>query len=189
MQQPTFAYSPAPELTGRPGSRRPVIVVGAGPVGLCAAIDLAQHGVPVLLLDEDSRLSEGSRAICFSKRTLEPEAYLRLRLRRHALHAAVLEPRIQRVAIEESVTSYMAIARAKIHRGLEDIIVPGVLKDYDLPDLARHIGPKRLWIVEPRLPSGTRIRPNAAKAEYPGFPIRYRPESVPVENVYGEWLK
>ena len=71
MQQPTFAYSPAPELTGRPGSRRPVIVVGAGPVGLCAAIDLAQHGVPVLLLDEDSRLSEGSRAICFSKRTLE----------------------------------------------------------------------------------------------------------------------
>ena len=31
--------------------RRPVVVVGAGPVGLAAAIDLAQHGQPVLLLD------------------------------------------------------------------------------------------------------------------------------------------
>ncbi|MBU9443503.1 FAD-dependent oxidoreductase [Burkholderia multivorans] len=50
---------------------RPVIVVGAGPVGLAAAIDLAQHGVPVVLLDDDDTLSTGSRAICFAKRTLE----------------------------------------------------------------------------------------------------------------------
>jgi 3-(3-hydroxy-phenyl)propionate hydroxylase len=32
---------------------------------------LAQHGVPVVLLDDDDRLSTGSRAICFAKRTLE----------------------------------------------------------------------------------------------------------------------
>ncbi len=51
--------------------RHPVIVVGAGPVGLTAAIDLAQQGVPVVLLDADDRLSTGSRAICFAKRTLE----------------------------------------------------------------------------------------------------------------------
>ncbi|WP_321787487.1 FAD-dependent oxidoreductase [Burkholderia pyrrocinia] len=49
----------------------PVIVVGAGPVGLSAAIDLAQQGVPVVLLDDDDTLSTGSRAICFAKRTLE----------------------------------------------------------------------------------------------------------------------
>jgi 3-(3-hydroxy-phenyl)propionate hydroxylase len=48
-----------------------VIVVGAGPVGLAAAIDLAQRGVPVVLLDDDDTLSTGSRAICFAKRTLE----------------------------------------------------------------------------------------------------------------------
>src|SRR5512134_824198 len=71
MPRQAFAYTAAPELTSGQRSRRPVIVVGAGPVGLCAAIDLAQHGVPVLLLDEDSKLSEGSRAICFAKRTLE----------------------------------------------------------------------------------------------------------------------
>jgi len=51
--------------------RHPVVVVGAGPVGLATAIDLAQQGTPVVLLDDDNKLSIGSRAICFSKRTLE----------------------------------------------------------------------------------------------------------------------
>ncbi|WP_151638549.1 FAD-dependent oxidoreductase [Noviherbaspirillum aerium] len=49
----------------------PVIVVGAGPVGLSAAIDLAHQGVRTILLDDDNKLSVGSRAICFAKRTLE----------------------------------------------------------------------------------------------------------------------
>src|ERR1700684_468256 len=49
----------------------PVVVIGAGPVGLATAIDLAQQGTPVVLLDDDHTWSSGSRAICFAKRTLE----------------------------------------------------------------------------------------------------------------------
>ncbi len=52
-------------------ARHVVVVVGAGPVGLTLAIDLAQRGVRVVLLDNDNTLSTGSRAICFAKRTLE----------------------------------------------------------------------------------------------------------------------
>jgi 3-(3-hydroxy-phenyl)propionate hydroxylase len=48
-----------------------VVVVGAGPVGLSLAIDLAQRGQSVVLLDDADRIGEGSRAICFSKRSLE----------------------------------------------------------------------------------------------------------------------
>jgi len=51
--------------------RHPVVIAGAGPIGLAAAIDLAQNGVDVVLVDDDDRLSTGSRAICFAKRTLE----------------------------------------------------------------------------------------------------------------------
>src|SRR6476659_11401989 len=49
------------------------VVVGAGarPVGLSQAIDLAQRGQRVVLLDDADRIGEGSRAICFSKRSLE----------------------------------------------------------------------------------------------------------------------
>jgi 3-(3-hydroxy-phenyl)propionate hydroxylase len=51
--------------------RHPVVIVGAGPVGLSLAIDLAQRGVKVVVLDDSDRIGEGSRAICFAKRTLE----------------------------------------------------------------------------------------------------------------------
>jgi 3-(3-hydroxy-phenyl)propionate hydroxylase len=69
--KPPFPYVRPPELAGRAPRRARVIVVGAGPVGLTLAIDLALRGVPVLVLEEDQTLSPGSRAICWSKRTLE----------------------------------------------------------------------------------------------------------------------
>src|SRR4051812_37208670 len=68
-----FGYRRHPDQD-RPGSdpaEHPVVVVGAGPVGLSLAIDLAQRGQPVVLLDDADRIGEGSRAICFSKRSIE----------------------------------------------------------------------------------------------------------------------
>lgn len=49
----------------------PVVIVGAGPVGMSMALDLASQGHKVLVLDDDHTLSVGSRAICFAKRTLD----------------------------------------------------------------------------------------------------------------------
>jgi 3-(3-hydroxy-phenyl)propionate hydroxylase len=66
-----FSYTTPPELKGAAPQRWPVVVVGGGPVGLAAAIDLALHDVDVLLLDDNDVVSIGSRAICWSKRTLE----------------------------------------------------------------------------------------------------------------------
>ena len=66
-----FDYVRHPDQDAAQPVRRPVVVVGAGPVGLALAIDLAQREVPVVLLDDDHTLSTGSRAICFAKRTLE----------------------------------------------------------------------------------------------------------------------
>ncbi len=59
------------DRAGADMAEHPVVVVGAGPVGLSFAIDLAQRGQPVVLLDDADRIGEGSRAICFSKRSLE----------------------------------------------------------------------------------------------------------------------
>ncbi len=68
-----FGYRRHPDQD-RPSAdaaEHPVVVVGAGPVGLSLAIDLAQRGQRVVLLDDADRIGEGSRAICFSKRSLE----------------------------------------------------------------------------------------------------------------------
>jgi 3-(3-hydroxy-phenyl)propionate hydroxylase len=70
-QQQQFAYRRSADQDATSPARRPLVVVGAGPVGLSLAIDLAQREVPVVLLDNDCTLSTGSRAICFAKRTLE----------------------------------------------------------------------------------------------------------------------
>ena len=70
-QYPKYNYQPSSEQTTGEIKRHPVVVVGAGPVGLAAAIDLAQSGVPVVLLDDDDTVSFGSRGVCYAKRTLE----------------------------------------------------------------------------------------------------------------------
>jgi 3-(3-hydroxy-phenyl)propionate hydroxylase len=67
---PVYEYRRPPELDGET-RHCGVVVVGAGPVGLAAAIDLAQRDIPVLVLDDDDTVSVGSRAICYAKRTLE----------------------------------------------------------------------------------------------------------------------
>src|SRR2546425_10670612 len=68
-----FGYRrhPDQDRAGANAAKYPVVVVGAGPVGLSLAIDLAQRGQPVVLLDDADRIGEGSRAIMFSKRSLE----------------------------------------------------------------------------------------------------------------------
>lgn len=68
---PALSYRRASDQDASAPVRHPVVIVGAGPVGLTLALDLAQRGVPVVLLDDSDRIGDGSRAICFAKRTLE----------------------------------------------------------------------------------------------------------------------
>ncbi len=68
---PTLPYRKPAELQSGEVSRHQVVVVGGGPVGLTAAIDCAQRGLQVLLVDDDNTVSVGSRGVCYAKRTLE----------------------------------------------------------------------------------------------------------------------
>ncbi len=65
-----FPYTAPPGLTG-PEPRHKVAIIGAGPIGLAMAIELANHGVASVVLDDNNVVSVGSRAICWSKRSLE----------------------------------------------------------------------------------------------------------------------
>ena len=67
---PIFPYVTPPELQSGVARTR-VAIVGAGPVGLACAIDLAQYGVDFIIIDDNNTVSVGSRAICWAKRTLE----------------------------------------------------------------------------------------------------------------------
>ena len=49
----------------------PVLIVGAGPTGLTAAMELSRFGVPVRLVDKLSHFSDTSRALAVQARTME----------------------------------------------------------------------------------------------------------------------
>jgi hypothetical protein len=57
-----------------------------------------------------------------------------------ALYATALEPRIAKVNCDPMPVPYMDIVRMKMHRSITDIVVPGVLKDFDLPDIQKALG-------------------------------------------------
>jgi 3-(3-hydroxy-phenyl)propionate hydroxylase len=68
---PEFEFHASADQASGAVKRHPVVIVGGGPVGLSAAIDLAVQGLPVVVLDEDKTVSIGSRAVCYAKRALE----------------------------------------------------------------------------------------------------------------------
>lgn len=60
--------TPAPTL---PEDRARVVIVGAGPVGLAMALDLGRRGHPVTVVNRLDFIAHCSKAICFSKRSLD----------------------------------------------------------------------------------------------------------------------
>ncbi|HEX5765083.1 MAG TPA: FAD-dependent oxidoreductase, partial [Woeseiaceae bacterium] len=70
FRYPKFEFVRPPEMDNE-APRHQVIVVGAGPVGLAAAIELARRGIRCVLLDAKNTLNNGSRAICVSRNSFE----------------------------------------------------------------------------------------------------------------------
>ena len=66
-----YPFTRPVELDSAGRSHVPVIIVGAGPIGMAMGLDLASQGIHSIILDDDNKVSIGSRAICWSNRALE----------------------------------------------------------------------------------------------------------------------
>ena len=63
-------FRPPPELRGEDGSAE-VVIVGGGPVGLAMALGLARFGVRSIVVEARGTISEGSRALAMSRRSMQ----------------------------------------------------------------------------------------------------------------------
>jgi cephalosporin-C deacetylase-like acetyl esterase len=68
-----------------------------------------------------------------------------------ALFAAALDPRFSKVTCENEISSYLDMATTTYYdQSLFAVILPGVLKNFDLPDVAAAIAPRKLQIIDAR---------------------------------------
>ncbi len=104
------------------------------------------------------------------------------------LHAALLDSRIQALALERMLVSYRAFATSALHRQLAEIIVPGVLGQYDLPQLATALAPRKVWLVDATSPMGHTLPLSEARAAYssPTVQVGLRREPDTVFDAFPE---
>lgn len=65
----TYPHFDPPAERSNLSAPAPVVIVGAGPVGMTAALALAREGIRSVLLDAKSTFNDGSRAICIARQS------------------------------------------------------------------------------------------------------------------------
>jgi len=66
-----------------------------------------------------------------------------------ALHAAVLDDRIRSVSARHALTSYRMILDQPGHRNVSEVMIPDVLRHYDVGDLLLATAPRRAEMIGP----------------------------------------
>jgi cephalosporin-C deacetylase-like acetyl esterase len=73
------------------------------------------------------------------------------------LHAAALDQRMQRIVLENSLAAYRMAVEQPLHRNMPEVLIPGVLRRYDLGDLLLALSPRAVTLVNPQDATGTAL--------------------------------
>lgn len=82
------------------------------------------------------------------------------------LHAGAMDPNVKIVEANRAVVSWTDVASTALTTGQFADVVPGVLKSYDLPDLARLIAPRGLIVDDPINSAGELIPETDAAVQW-----------------------
>ena len=64
-------YEPWLATKNEKQDRKKVVIAGSGPAGMVTALELARYGVPSVVVTSELQVSQGSRAIVFTRRSME----------------------------------------------------------------------------------------------------------------------
>ena len=71
-----------------------------------------------------------------------------------ALYAAALDERVGGVALRRTITDYRSLAVAERYTQPFGIYAYGILREFDLPDVASAAGPRPVLLLDPVTPVG-----------------------------------
>jgi cephalosporin-C deacetylase-like acetyl esterase len=95
-----------------------------------------------------------------------------------ALYAAALDPRVRGVALRHTVTDYRSLATAERYTQPFGIYAYGVVREFDLPDIAGAVAPRPVLLLDPASPLGE-------PADQPARELYKNARNVAVQNVTG----
>lgn len=99
------------------------------------------------------------------------------------LHAAVLDSRIVKLALDRTLISYQSVVDHRIHRNIFEHVIPGVLRQYDLPGLVNMVSPRQVRIIDPLDPLGQIVAIEEGRKQYRSVIRRRASDAAP--SLYG----
>lgn len=107
-----------------------------------------------------------------------------------AMIAAALDGRVAELAVERSIVSYMDVVAARLHEGLDQTVVPGILTRADLPDALRLLAGRKVTLLSPATPNGRPMLLKEVKASLGTAEAKVvlRGEGWTLARTMPEWL-
>jgi len=108
-----------------------------------------------------------------------------------ALYAAALDSRVLKVALRQTVTDYRSLATAERYTQPFGIYAYGLLREFDLPDVARAMAPRPVLLINPVSPRGEPAGATATERykSVPNTTVRTLETSDDPVQVLAEWAK
>jgi hypothetical protein len=82
------------------------------------------------------------------------------------LHAAVIDPRIHSITIDQTLTTLRTAFDDPLPRNLAQSVIPGVLQHYDLDDLMAAMAPRSVSIIDPIDAEGNAVTEDAFRHQF-----------------------
>ncbi|MCI0379824.1 MAG: acetylxylan esterase [Gemmataceae bacterium] len=112
--------------------------------------------------------------VCRSTGSKELEIYATGSVGPIALHAAVLDNRIAKLTVKDSLVSWMNVVQTPLSYNQLANAVPGALKVYDLPDLAGLLAPRPFTMRDAMDAQGNPVAQKELEKAYASARERYR---------------
>jgi cephalosporin-C deacetylase-like acetyl esterase len=105
-----------------------------------------------------------------------------------ALYAATLDDRVRSLLLDRTLTDFRSLVASEDYNLKVGSFTFGLLKHFDLPQLASVVSPRPVWLLNPVDPKGDSLPLSAIPSSY-AETAKVRVESTTADTVLSEWIQ